>query len=188
MGTDALRMSLVVGNTPGTDLALREDKVKGYKHFANKLWNIARFVLDAYDGSALVLEGENVFAPPDVEEVDWRAFYAMAEDATRDLEEYRIYLAAEKVYHYVWHTFADEVLEKCKAVLKSEDEEARTRVAHNLYAILYGSLKLLHPFMPFITEEIYQSLPRKEADLLMVAPWPVRAQGLPSSASSHAER
>jgi valyl-tRNA synthetase len=91
---------------------------------------------------------------------------------TADIENYRLYLASEKIYHYVWHTFADDIIEKSKAVLNGDDIEARKRMQFALYYILHGCLKLLHPFMPFITEEIYQSLPMKECDFLMVAPWP----------------
>ena len=148
-GTDALRMTLVVGNTPGTDLALREDKVKGYKNFANKLWNIARFVLSQERRGEL-----------DKELVD--EFNALAKDITDDMENYRFYLAAEKIYAYVWHRFADKIIEESK----KRPDRSKT-----LYYILENCLKLLHPFMPFITEEIWQELDKQ--DLLMIENWPV---------------
>jgi valyl-tRNA synthetase len=169
-GTDALRMALVVGNTPGTDLALREDKVKGYKHFANKVWNIARFILentqDYNPGAELTTEDESL-----VEE-----FTTMAADVTKDLDEYRPHLAAEKVYHYVWHRLADEILEASKPLLSEEDGFARASRQTLLRGLLSGSLKLLHPFMPFVTEEIWQSIPdaTEKGEFLMVAPWPVK--------------
>ncbi len=147
-GTDALRMTLIVGNTPGTDLALREDKVKGYKNFANKIWNITRFVL-----SKERVGGVNK------ELVD--EFDALAKDVTSDMENYRFYLAAEKIYAYIWHRFADEILEESKK---------KPELSQTLYYILENSLKLLHPFMPFITEEIWQEL--KKDNLLIVEPWP----------------
>jgi valyl-tRNA synthetase len=156
-GTDALRMALVVGNTPGTDLALQEDKVKGYKHFANKLWNISRFVLSEERSDKLRQEL--------IEEFD-----ALAAEATLDMDNYRFHLAAEKIYHYVWHRFADEILEESKS---SKGEYSGT-----LYYILENSLKLLHPFMPFITEEIWSELPRTKSlepkTLLIVEPWPTQ--------------
>ncbi len=157
-GADAARMALVVGNTPGTDMRISEDKVRGYKHFANKLWNIARFVLANAGGARVEISGP-----------EWKEFEALAKDVTKDLEEYRPYLAAEKLYHYVWHRFADQIIEESKPVLKSPDAATRQAL---LRALLEGSLKLLHPFMPFITEEIWQSMGHEQ--LLMVSEWPAR--------------
>ncbi len=149
-GADAVRMALVVGNTPGTDMRMSEDKIKGYKHFANKLWNIARFTLSQERTGGLKAELK--------EEFD-----ALATDITRDIEEYRMYLAAEKLYHYVWHRLADQIIEESKG---------KKDYGETLHYLLEGSLKLLHPFMPFVTEEIYQSMPTKDAKFLMVAKWP----------------
>ena len=171
-GTDALRMGLIVGNTPGTDMNLDPRKIIAYKKFANKLWNIARFVLENNEGTEYYLRGENIFTA-DIEELNTWGFYALAKEVTSDIDDYKIYLAAEKIYHYVWHTFADDVIEKSKEILKGTDEDAKKRVQFALYATLYGCLKLLHPFMPFVTEEIYQSMPVKETKFLMIAPWPV---------------
>lgn len=151
-GTDALRMTLIVGNTPGTDLSLREDKVKGYKNFANKVWNITRFILSE-DHSGGDLKKDLV------EEFD-----ALATDVTTDMDSYRFYMAAEKIYHYVWHRLADELIEESKG--KAEEYNATLRY------VLENSLKLLHPFMPFITEEIWQELDKD--NLLIIEPWPVR--------------
>lgn len=148
-GTDALRMGLVVGNTPGTDLNLDPHKINAYKKFANKLWNIARFVLAQEQVGDLQQELKDEFD-------------ALAADVTKDIEHYRIYMAAEKLYHYVWSRFASEILEESK----DKPEYAAT-----LYYILRNSLKLLHPFMPFVTEEIWQSLPGTN-QLLLVEPWP----------------
>ena len=171
-GTDALRMALVVGNTPGMDLAMREDKVKGYKHFANKLWNIARFILE---GAA----GAETSAPLEEADTALKAeFDALALDVTKDLDEYRFYLAAEKLYHYVWHRLADELLEDSKKILGTKIAPSEAPAAQKasrqalLLYLLDGCVKMLHPFMPFVTEEIYQSLPTKDSDLLMIATWP----------------
>jgi len=147
-GTDALRMALVVGNTPGTDLALREDKVKGYKNFANKLWNVARFVMSK--------ENTGEINPEIKEEFD-----TLVKDITSDMESYRFYLAAEKIYHYIWHRFADEIIEQSKK---------DTSLLSTNYYLLENCLKLLHPFMPFITEEIWASL--KKDNLLIIETWP----------------
>lgn len=154
-GADALRMALIVGNTPGTDLALREDKIKGYKNFANKVWNIARYVLSQERSGKL-----------DLELVD--EFNALAKDITDDMENYRFYIAAEKIYAYIWHRFADQIIEESK----SRPERNET-----LYYILENSLKLLHPFMPFITEEIWLELNKQ--NLLMIENWPDFAKATP---------
>jgi valyl-tRNA synthetase len=148
-GTDALRMGLVVGNTPGTDLNLDPKKIEAYKKFANKLWNIARFVLSQKNEGAI---------QPDLKE----EFDVMAKDITNDIEAFRIHLAAEKLYHYLWGRFAAEILEASKG---------SPEYGGTLYYILKNSLKLLHPFMPFITEEIWSSLP-DTGSLLMVEEWP----------------
>ncbi len=165
-GTDALRMALVVGNTPGTDLPLREDKVKGYKHFANKLWNIARFVLDNTNDVDLT-------APlTDADTNILKVFDKLAANVTSDMEAYRVYLAAEKLYHFAWHELADTILEEAKPVLAGASSEEVASKKRTLMTLLDGTLRLLHPFMPFVTEEIWQSLPTKDAEFLMIAHWP----------------
>lgn len=180
-GTDALRMALVVGNTPGTDLALSEDKVKGYKHFANKLWNIARFVLQNAEASAGGLENPSKTQPNGPERPDFSTrerelleeCATLTREITQDLEEYRIYMAAEKLYHYTWHELADQILEESKPILAGSDAAARASRAQLLLTIFDRVLRLLHPFMPFVTEEIWQSMPTKDAAFLMTAAWPV---------------
>ena len=154
-GTDALRMALIVGNTPGTDLSLREDKVKGYKNFANKVWNVSRFVLSQKN------EGE---LKKDLTE----EFDALAKDITTDIEAYRLHLGAEKIYHYIWHRLADQIIEESKG---------KPEYGATLYYLLEHSLKLLHPFMPFITEEIWQEIHKSrilnpKSTLLMIETWP----------------
>lgn len=166
-GTDALRMALVVGNTPGMDLALREDKVKGYKHFANKLWNITRFVLEN-------TEGADVSAPLTAADKALRdALTTLLTDITKDIDEHRLYMAAEKLYHYAWHEFADVLIEESKPILAGTDEAAKASRQALLLSLLTDTITALHPFMPFVTEEIYQSLPTKQHEFLMVTPWPI---------------
>jgi len=146
-GTDALRMALIVGVGPGSDSKLGNDKLKAYKNFANKLWNIARFVFSQERSGEL---DKNL-----KDELD-----TLAQDVTNDMENYRFYIAAEKIYAYVWHRFADEIIEESKGM---------TGRGETLYYILENSLKLLHPFMPFITEEIWSELDKN--NLLMIEPW-----------------
>ena len=95
---------------------------------------------------------------------------------TLDLDSFRFHLASEKIYHYLWHDFADIVLEESKTVLATGTPEEKFSRAQLLYTIMCDSLKLLHPFMPFVTEAIWQQLPTKESEILMVAKWPVNQQ------------
>lgn len=168
-GTDALRMGLIVGNTPGTDLALSEEKVKGYKHFANKIWNAARFVTMNLDAGQEV----DAIAPPALRAEDQAILDELAgvrSEVTRLMSEYKFYLAAEQLYHYFWHTFADTIIEAQKPRLK--DDATRAAAQYVLVTGLTTCLKLLHPFMPFVTEAVWQALPKKEQRLLLVEPWP----------------
>ncbi len=166
-GTDALRMGLIVGNTPGTDLNLDPKKINAYKKFANKIWNITRFVLEStQDAPATATLTEQDAA-------HLAAFRALSQDITKDIEEYRLYMAAEKLYHYLWDAFASTLLEESKPILKGEDTAAKASRQVLLRDILLDSLKLLHPFMPFVTEEIWQSIGTPQ-NLLMVEHWPVK--------------
>lgn len=170
-GTDALRMGLVVGNTPGTDMNLDPDKVNAYKKFANKLWNISRFVLDATAGM------ERGDVSPAYGDTDTAIRARLAEtiaEITGHLEKFQFHLASEKAYHYVWHELADKILEESKPILQGEDAQAKLARQAVLMECLVASLKILHPFMPFVTETIWQELPQdmKDRDLLMVSMWP----------------
>jgi valyl-tRNA synthetase len=166
-GTDAVRVSLIAGMAPGTDSKISEDKIRGYKHFANKIWNIARFVL------------ENT-ADVDVEsypsEISDGQFLVRAEEVTREvtknIDNFRLDLAADAAYHFVWDIFAAMYVEDAKRIWKEGTEQMILSRKQGLYQALVISLKLLHPFMPFVTEAIWQQLPQKDADLLMVAKWP----------------
>ncbi len=178
-GADATRLSLVIGAQPGNDMKLSEDRVRGYKHFANKLWNIARFVLEnqgskgptlgIQKGRTLNSEDEKLVA--EAEEV--------AKNVSEHIDKFRLDLAADTIYHYVWDRFAAEILEESKPLLKGYpltkgnplDPDIASRRA-TLYKILLISLRLLHPFMPFVTEAIWKELPQKDSELLMVARWP----------------
>ncbi|MES2315722.1 MAG: valine--tRNA ligase [Patescibacteria group bacterium] len=152
-GADALRMAMIVGVGAGSDNSLSEDKIKGYGKFANKLWNIARFILD----NANDTEFEN---PPTHMLV--QQFNTLAKNITSDMENYRFHLASEKVYHYIWHILADQILEESK-----KNAEIKSVLPY----LLQNSLKLLHPFMPFVTEEIWGMLPNRQ-NLLIVEEWP----------------
>ena len=166
-GTDAFRIGLVVGNTPGTPLALSEGKIKGYKHFVNKIWNIARFVLENTPGDSPAAKRELTEADTN----HLKNFEMTAREVTEDMENVRYYLAAEKLYHYVWREFADKIIEEKKTALTGGKSDEKTSAKRLLRQLLENSLKLLHPFMPFVTEEIWSHLGKK--NLLMVEKWPV---------------
>ena len=169
-GTDAFRIGLIVGNTPGTSLALSEDKIRAYKNFANKLWNITRFILSNTHGQQLMPDFGK-YSENDRTLGEKRD--ALCAEVTRDIEEFRFYLAAEKLYHYTWHDFADKILEDSKQVFLSGDAHKAESRAQFLLKTLEMLLITLHPFMPFVTEEIWQLLHGGKR-LLMTERWPVK--------------
>jgi valyl-tRNA synthetase len=168
-GTDALRMGLLVNNAPGNDMNLDPDKVNAYKKFANKIWNITRFTLDNLDGfdsNAPMNDADKL----NIEEKLKPAIKEMTQEMNKD----RFDLAAERIYHFVWDYFASELIEESKPLLESEDPAIKASRQALLAEYLVTSLKMLHPFMPFVTEVIWQELPAelKEEKILMVAKWP----------------
>lgn len=167
-GADALRFALVIGTTAGNDMKFDEQQVNAYKKFTNKLWNISRFILTETENTKP--ESRPVLTKADEKIIS--DLNGIVQFMTEHLEKHRSDLAADKIYHYIWHELADKILEESKPVLSDGSDEEKTSRAWVLYEILTTSLKLLHPFMPFVTEEIWQELPQKECDILMVAKWP----------------
>ncbi|MEK7482156.1 MAG: valine--tRNA ligase [Patescibacteria group bacterium] len=170
-GADALRMSLIIGNTPGNDLAFSEDKIRGYRNFANKIWQASRFVL-------MNLESFNANKKPEFSAIDkkyLKEFEELKKKIAKQMESFKFYLAAEEIYHYFWHTFCDKIIEEMKARLNGENDNppasGRQAAQFLLFEILKESLKLLHPFMPFITEEIWQNLPGNKNKMLIIEKW-----------------
>jgi valyl-tRNA synthetase len=169
-GTDAFRMGMIVGNTPGASLSLSEDKIKGYKHFANKLWNITRFVLTSVEGEKYDKDFKDW---SDLDKKMIEEFDLIIKDVTSDMDNFRFYLASEKLYHYSWHRFADVILEESKKVLKEGTvQEIKSRKQFLLHT-LSKLLKTLHPFIPFVTEEIWKDMPVENKRMLIVEDWPV---------------
>ena len=167
-GADALRIALTIGNTPGNDIVIFEEKIRGYRNFANKIWNASRFVLmnlKDYKSS-----GKINFGKKDKKILENLSKFT--KEITKLMESFKFYSAAEKIYHYFWHTFCDKIIEEQKKRLNNPKE--RKNVQFLLLEILLVNLKLLHPFVPFITEEIYQKLPIKnKKKCLMIEEWPV---------------
>lgn len=165
-GSDAGRMALIIGTAPGTDMKLAEDKIKGQKLFANKLWNIARFILSNTEGmdlSASLTASDRAL---------YEAWKTEAKAITTDIEDYNLHTASEAIYHYIWDTLASSILEESKPLLLSDDVATKQSRQKLLYTLLTESITVLHPFMPFVTETIWQLLPQKERPLLMITPWP----------------
>jgi len=168
-GADALRMALIVGNTPGSDLIIYEEKIRGYRNFTNKIWNASRFVtMNSVDF--------NPKKKPILTNKDKKILKNLknfSKEITKLMDSFRFYKAAEKLYHYFWHTFCDKIIEEQKPRLQSPNQKSRFTSQYLLLEILKTNLKLLHPFIPFITEEIYQNLPIKnKKSSLMIEEWP----------------
>lgn len=170
-GMDAVRISLIAGMAPGTDSRISEDKIRGYKHFANKLWNITRFVLTSIGDTETTKDSLTPSDSALITELD-----TLTKTVDEHFKTYRIDLASDAIYQYLWKRFADEIIEESKPILSGSDTEAIKSRQYVLLTILTTSLKLLHPFMPFVTEAIWQNMPKEtklgESELLMVAKWP----------------
>lgn len=168
-GADALRFTLITGNSPGNDMRYDEDRLLASRNFANKLWNASRFVLMNidetddldFDGKNLTLEDEWIL----------KRLNQVIEDVSKNLDKYEIGLAADRIEDFIWNEYCDWYIEFAKIRLYGDDEEAKANVKKVLLYVLKSMLILLHPFMPFITEEIYSSLPNKK-DMLIVEEWP----------------
>ena len=173
-GADALRLTLATGNSPGNDMRYSEKKVEASRNFANKIWNAARFILMNLD--------ENEPAPHIPEELaledKWvlSLFNKLTKEVTDNLEKFELGIAVSKLYDFIWDIFCDWYIELAKIRLQQGGEKA-TQVKAVLVYVMSETLKLLHPFMPFITEEIWQTLPH-EGETIMKAPWPVYSEKL----------
>ena len=170
-GADALRFTLITGNSPGNDTRFSADKVEAARNFANKIWNASRFVL-------MNLEVENTALPPlsQLEPEDkWilSKMNRLVEEVTENLESYDLGVALSKLYDFFWDSFCDWYIELCKARLFAEDDNRQAKLtAQSVLAhVLFVALRLLHPFMPFITEELYLSLPHEKTSIMFES-WP----------------
>ncbi len=171
-GADAGRMALVVGNTPGTDSRISEDKIRAYKYFANKLWNITRFVLMSVDSEDIPrYAATKPEARTDADRDILAKLDTAITDITDNLNRYVIHEAANQAYQFAWHELADVYLEASKGQLA--DESLKSNTGHILVWCLMNTLKLVHPFAPFVTEELWGKLfGESDTSLLMVQCWP----------------
>lgn len=169
--TDALRMAMIVGNGPGNDVNLDEQKIKAYSKFSNKLWNITRFILNETENFEYKKDFEN-YSNRDIQILDKQK--NLLSEITKEMNEFKYYLVSEKLYHYAWHELADKILEESKEIFENGTEAEVHSRKNLLLHTLRIVLKTLHPFMPFVTEEIWQHLPKnnEERNLLMIELWP----------------
>ena len=179
-GADALRFTLVTGNSPGNDMRYSEKKVEASRNFGNKIWNAARYILMNLDGS------ESPAKLPAAEDLaiedKWilSKFNTLCKEVSENIDSYELGVALAKLYDFIWDLFCDWYIEISKIRLMEGGKGAETAKAVLIYC-MDGMLKLLHPFMPFLTEEIWQSLPH-EGDTIMLAPYPEYTDALDFSA------
>lgn len=162
-GTDALRMGLIVNNAPGVDMNLDPKKVEAYKKFANKIWNAVRFVLEK------TTDHETDSPLTDEDQAVYDAWQEKKRDVTSDLEEYRLHLASQKMYDYFWKFFCDEIIETRKTRIADNVDKGSAQTL--LLTLLREQIIVLHPFMPFITEEVWKYIKREDDEMLMVTRW-----------------
>ena len=167
-GADALRFSLVMGISAGNDTRYSAEKVEMARNFANKVWNASRFVLMNLDGPE-TLEGKELLLPD-----QWilTKYNEAVREISAHFEEAEYGLAAQKIYDFIWSEFCDWYIELAKGGLLGEDAQRKAAVRAVLQTVLSGMLRLLHPFMPFLTEEVYKHLPGQEDASCMLAAWP----------------
>ena len=166
-GADALRFNLVTGNSPGNDMRFYTERCEAMRNFANKIWNASRFLM-------MNLTIDQCQLPDKLELEDkWilSKLNSVIPEITENMERYELGVAAQKVYDFIWDSYCDWYIELTKTRLQGEDEDSKVRAQQVLCYVLTQILKLLHPFMPFITEEIWQALPH-EGDYLMLQQWP----------------
>jgi valyl-tRNA synthetase len=170
-GADALRMSMIVSVGPGQSTSLSEEKIRAYSKFANKIWNATRFVMEQTHDLDLSTKPE--YDPEDQQSIS--EINAFIKEITKEMDEFKYYLVSEKLYHYFWDTFASNILERSKTKIA---ESNSISAKWTLYTHLIILIKALHPFMPFITEEIWSLLPKptsetKQQKLLIIESWPM---------------
>lgn len=168
-GADALRMTLITGNAPGNDMRFYYERVEANRNFANKIWNASRFIM-------MNMAGKEVTAPSALEPVDrWiiSKLNHLIKEVTDNMENFELGIAVQKIYDFIWDEFCDWYIEMVKPRLYNSDDAASQNAAlWTLKTVLIDALKLLHPYMPFITEEIFCTL-QSEEESVMISKWPV---------------
>lgn len=181
-GADALRFTLITGISPGNDTRFSDERVQASRNFANKIWNAARFIRMNIDGKAVPDQLPDTLLPEDEWILD--TFNTLCREVNENLEKFEIGIAAQKIHDFLWDQFCDWYIEIAKIRLNGEEEAAAQQVRQVLVWVMNRTLALLHPFMPYITEEIWQALPH-EGEALMISGYPAfdPALSFPESAA-----
>jgi len=169
-GADALRLTLITGNAPGNDMRFYYERVEASRNFANKVWNASRFIMMNMEGKEIPSDAANHLEPVD----KWilSKLNRLVKDATDNMENYELGIAVQKVYDFIWDEFCDWYIEMVKPRLyNSDDVNSQNAALYTLKKVLIGALKLLHPYMPFITEEIFMTI-QDEEESIMISKWP----------------
>ena len=170
-GADALRLTLITGNAPGNDMRFYYERVEASRNFANKVWNASRFIMMNMEDKALYTPSVEELEPVD----KWilSKLNSLVREVTDNMESFELGIAVQKVYDFIWDEFCDWYIEMVKPRLyNSDDAVSRNAALHTLKTVLLDALKLLHPYMPFITEEIFCTL-QSEEESIMISSWPV---------------
>ncbi|MBE6948678.1 MAG: valine--tRNA ligase [Ruminococcaceae bacterium] len=180
-GADALRFNIITGNSPGNDMRYYNERCEAMRNFANKIWNASRFVM-----MNLTIDKNELPEKLELED-KWilSKFNALAKEVNENLDKFELGIAANKIYDFIWDSYCDWYIELTKNRLNGEDEEARIGAQKVLLYVLVETLKLLHPFMPFITEEIWQALPH-EGEAIMIEKYPEYTEALSFTAEEAA--
>ena len=169
-GADALRLTLITGNAPGNDMRFYYEKVEANRNFANKVWNASRFIMMNMEGKEITVPADSELEPVD----KWilSKCNTLVKDVTENMENYDLGIAVQKVYDFIWDEFCDWYIEMVKPRLyNSDDAKSQNAALYTLKSVLIDALKLLHPYMPFITEEIFCTL-QSEEESIMISRWP----------------
>ena len=169
-GADALRLTLITGNAPGNDMRFYYERVEASRNFANKVWNASRFIMMNMEGKEITVPAASELEPVD----KWilSKCNTLVKDVTENMENYDLGIAVQKVYDFIWDEFCDWYIEMVKPRLyNSDDAKSQNAALYTLKSVLIDALKLLHPYMPFITEEIFCTL-QSEEESIMISRWP----------------
>lgn len=173
-GADALRFNLISGNSPGNDMRFFWERVEAFSNFANKIWNASRFVIMNMDEEQVVkIKAEGVTKNSEIAD-KWilSRLNSLVKEVTDNLDKFELGIAAQKIYDFIWFEFCDWYIELVKQRLNGDDVLSKKAAQSTLVYVLINALKLLHPYMPFITEEIYQHLP-KDSESIVISQWPL---------------
>ena len=169
-GADALRLTLITGNAPGNDMRFYWERVESSRNFANKVWNASRFIMMNLDKAEV--RDVDVTELTDADKWILSKVNTLAKDVTDNMENYDLGVAVQKIYDFIWEEFCDWYIEMVKPRLWNDDDTTKAAALYTLKTVLINSLKLLHPYMPFITEEIFCNI-QDEEESIMISSWPV---------------